>query len=118
MNAQTTFQPLYIRRVSGCIIVANTSNVKSLERAHKWKEFFDKKTKIPNEPVVPAAIFINHDEMEKNPDILSSQMQNYQQLIKTEKNGPSSSPDFFHPLKKNDLEDKLVKDDDDDKNEN
>jgi hypothetical protein len=42
--------------------VANTSNTKSLERAYKWKEFFDKKTKIPNEPVIPAAIFINHDE--------------------------------------------------------
>ena len=62
MNAQTTFQPLYIRRVSGCIIVANASTTKSLERAYKWKEFFDKKTKIPNEPVIPAAIFINHDE--------------------------------------------------------
>ena len=63
MNPQTTFQPLYTRHVSGCIIVANTSNPKSLERAYRWKEVFDKKTKVPDEPPVPATIFINHDHI-------------------------------------------------------
>jgi signal recognition particle receptor subunit beta len=63
MNPQTTFQPLYTRHVSGCIIVANTSNPKSLERAFRWKEVFDKKTKVPDEPPVPATIFINHDHI-------------------------------------------------------
>ena len=63
MSPQTTFQPLYTRHVSGCIIVANTSNPKSLERAFRWKEVFDKKTKVPDEPPVPATIFINHDHI-------------------------------------------------------
>lgn len=63
MSPQTTFQPLYTRHVSGCIIVANTSNPKSLERAFRWKEVFDKKTKVPDEPPVPATIFINHDHV-------------------------------------------------------
>jgi hypothetical protein len=66
MNPHTTFQPLYTRHVSGCIIVANTSNPKSLERAHKWKEMFDLKTKVPNEPPIPATIFINHDACVKD----------------------------------------------------
>ena len=64
MNAQTTFQPLYTRHVSGCVIVANTSNPRSLELAHRWKGFFDKKTKTPNEPSIPATLFINHDHKE------------------------------------------------------
>ena len=63
MNPQTTFQPLHTRHVSGCIIVASTSNPKSLERAFRWKEVFDKKTKVPDEPPVPATIFINHDHI-------------------------------------------------------
>lgn len=61
MTPHTTFQPLYTRHVSGCIIVANTSNPKSLERAHKWKEMFDLRTKVSDEPGVPCTIFINHD---------------------------------------------------------
>jgi len=61
MNPQTTFQPLFIRHVSGCIIVAKTSNPKSLQRAHRWKEIFDKKTKVNGEPSIPACLFINHD---------------------------------------------------------
>jgi hypothetical protein len=66
MNPQTTFQPLYTRHVSGCIIVASTSNPKSLERAYRWKEVFDKKTKVPDEPSVPTTIFINHDHVSSN----------------------------------------------------
>lgn len=33
MGASSTFQPLYIRNISGCIIVANSMNQKSIERA-------------------------------------------------------------------------------------
>ena len=65
MNAQSVFQPLYTRHCSGCVIVANTSNPRSLEQAHRWKEFFDKKTKVPNEPSIPATLFINHDHFEQ-----------------------------------------------------
>ena len=43
--------------------MANTSNPKSLEKAYRWKEVFDKKTKVPDEPPVPATIFINHDHV-------------------------------------------------------
>jgi hypothetical protein len=43
--------------------VANTSNPKSLERAARWKDIFDKKTKVPDEPSIPATIFINHDHV-------------------------------------------------------
>lgn len=57
---------MYIRHAAGCIIVANTSNKKSLERAYRWKEYFEKKTKIPNEPCVPATLFINHDDVERS----------------------------------------------------
>lgn len=76
MNPQTTFQPLFVRHVSGCIIVANTSNPKSIERAYKWKMMFDKMTKIPDEPSVPATLFINHDlkhGIPKEPSIKESQ---------------------------------------------
>ena len=66
MGASATFQPLYIRNISGCIIVANSTNYKSLERAQRWKDYFDKKTKIPNEPNVPACLFINHDDLERS----------------------------------------------------
>lgn len=61
MNPQNAFQPLCIRHVSGCIIVANTSNPKSLERACKWKKLFDQKTKTSDESPIPATLFINHD---------------------------------------------------------
>lgn len=64
MNAQTTFQPLYTRHCSGCVIVANTSNPRSIENAYRWKDFFDKKTKVPNEPPIPSTLFINHDHCE------------------------------------------------------
>ena len=66
LNAQTTFQPLYIRHVAGCVIVANTSNPRSLELAYRWKDFFEKKTKIPNEAAVPICLFINHDHHHKS----------------------------------------------------
>jgi hypothetical protein len=46
--------------------VASTSNPKSLERAYRWKEVFDKKTKVPDEPSVPTTIFINHDHVSSN----------------------------------------------------
>jgi hypothetical protein len=46
--------------------VASTSNRKSLERAYRWKEVFDKKTKVPDEPPVPTTIFINHDHVSSN----------------------------------------------------
>ena len=61
MNPSSTFQPLYIRHVSGCIVVARASCKKSLERAFRWKELFDKKTQTGDEPKVPCCIFINHD---------------------------------------------------------
>ena len=53
--------------------------------------------------------------MEKNPDILSSQMKNYQKFLKYEKNGPSSSPEFFNPILINDTEDNQLKEDDENK---
>ena len=43
--------------------MASTSNPKSLERAYRWKEVFDKRTKVADEPSVPATIFINHDHV-------------------------------------------------------
>ena len=46
--------------------MASTSNPKSLERAFRWKEVFDKKTKVPDEPSIPATIFINHDHVSSN----------------------------------------------------
>ena len=72
MGAQATFQPLYIRNISGCIIVANSSNSKSMERAQRWKDYFDKKTKIPNEPNVPACLFINHDDAERSAQLMQN----------------------------------------------
>ena len=68
LNAQTTFQPLYIRHVSGCIIVCNTSNSKSIENAYRWKEEFDKRTKLPDEPGLPCCLFINHDHLVADDD--------------------------------------------------
>ena len=56
--------------------------------------------------------------MEKNTDILSSQMKNYQKFLKYEKNGPSSSPEFFNPILINDTEDNQLKEDDENKLEN
>lgn len=42
-----------------------------MERAHKWKEMFEKKTKVPDEPSVPATIFINHDiELNKDTNVI------------------------------------------------
>ena len=67
-DPKTTFQPLYTRNVSGCIIVANTSNPKSIKRAIRWKQQFDRTTKIPDEPSIPCTIFINHDKTMKDSD--------------------------------------------------
>ena len=60
-NPESTFQPLYTRNVSGCIIMANTSNPVSIKKAYAWKEHFDKMTKVKDEPPVPCTLFINHD---------------------------------------------------------
>jgi len=62
INPKTTFQPLYTRHVSGCIVVANTSNPDSIVKASLWKEQFDKITKVKDEPSIPCTLFINHDE--------------------------------------------------------
>jgi hypothetical protein len=61
INPKTTFQPLFTRHVSGCIVVANTSNPASITKAAKWKEQFDKMTKVKDEPSIPCTLFINHD---------------------------------------------------------
>jgi hypothetical protein len=52
---------LFTRHVSGCIIVANTSNPDSIKKAQIWKEHFDEKTKVKDEPTIPCTLFINHD---------------------------------------------------------
>ena len=61
INPKTTFQPLYTRHVSGCIVVANSSNPDSIAKAAVWKEQFDKITKVKDEPSIPCTLFINHD---------------------------------------------------------
>ena len=71
-NPQTTFQPLFTRHVSGCIIVANTSNPDSIKKAQIWKEYFDEKTKVKDEPTIPCTLFINHDKpVERKSQVLN-----------------------------------------------
>ena len=55
---------MYTRHVSGCIVVANTSNPASITKAAQWKEQFDKMTKVKDEPSIPCTLFINHDKIE------------------------------------------------------
>ena len=66
VDPESTFQPLFTRNVSGCIVIANTSNPDSIVKAQKWKETFDKITKVKNEPSLPCTLFINHDISECN----------------------------------------------------
>ena len=61
VNPQSTFNPLFTRHVSGCIVVANTSNPASITKAAQWKEQFDQQTKVYDEPSIPCTLFINHD---------------------------------------------------------
>jgi hypothetical protein len=75
-NPESTFQPLYTRHVSGCIVVANTSNPESIKRAIKWKRCFDEKTKIQNEPSIPCSLFINHDKIEEEPEFQITHLEN------------------------------------------
>ena len=91
MGASSTFQPLYIRNISGCIIVANSTNSKSMERAQRWKDYFDKKTKIPNEPNVPACLFINHDNIERSAQLIQLNMIQ-QPDTKTSNDGLTTTP--------------------------
>ena len=63
VNPQATFQPLFTRNVSACIVMAKTSNKRSLEKAHMWKEYFERKTRGRGEPVIPCTLFVNHDDI-------------------------------------------------------
>ena len=60
-SPESTFQPLFPRHVSGCIIVANTSTPDNIRKALNWKRCFDERTKIKNESSIPCTLFINHD---------------------------------------------------------
>lgn len=41
--------------------MANTSNPDSIAKAAAWKRYFDKITKVKDEPSIPCTLFINHD---------------------------------------------------------
>ena len=56
----TVFNPLFLRNAVGCIVVGRADNQKSLENMVKWKESFDKYTRMPKSPCLPSGLFINH----------------------------------------------------------